>query len=163
VFFSSNRSIQLNENHTVLINYNDLQENLQQKIVKVERITGDEHNEAIKFLGVLIDPSLSFKPHIASIRKKITSALYFMRSCKNILTSKALMAMYYALIHSRLIYAIQFWSSCSPQLISILFKLQKQAIRIICNLPYNGHTESFFKSTNIIPLPSLIEYFKIQT
>lgn len=85
-----------------------------------------------------------------------------MRTCKNILTQKALLAIYYSLVHSHLIYAIQFWSSCNSQLVNMLFKLQKQAIRIIHNLPYNGHTESYFKCSNILPLPKLIEFFKIQ-
>ena len=62
----------------------------------------------------------------------------------------------------RLIYGIQVWSSCNNDLINTLFKLQKKAIRIIHGLPYNGHTESFFKASNILTLPKLIEFFKMQ-
>ena len=43
-----------------------------------------------------------------------------------------------------------------------IFRLQKRAIRIIHKLPYNGHTESFFKISKILPLPQLIEFFKLQ-
>ena len=43
-----------------------------------------------------------------------------------------------------------------------IFKLQKKAIRIINGAKYNSHTESLFKKCKILPLPSLIEYFKIQ-
>jgi len=156
VFFSSNRNTVLQENHTITI------ELAEGNLSKIEQITGEDDNPSIKFLGVLIDPSLNFKHHILQIRKKISNALYFMRTCKNILTQKALLAMYYSLVHSHLVYAIQFWSSCNSQLVNILFKLQKQAIRIIYKLPYNGHTESFFKSSNILPLPMLIDFFKIQ-
>ena len=30
------------------------------------------------------------------------------------------------------------------------------------NVPFNAHTESLFKKLNILPLPSLIEFFKLQ-
>ena len=39
---------------------------------------------------------------------------------------------------------------------------QKAAIRIINNSWYNSHTEPIFKSLSILPLTSLIAYFKIQ-
>ena len=46
--------------------------------------------------------------------------------------------------------------------ITKIFKLQKKAICIINGAKYNSHTESLFKKCKILPLPSLIEYFKIQ-
>lgn len=45
---------------------------------------------------------------------------------------------------------------------STIFKLQKQAIRTICNLKYNEHTEPFFKKLKILPLPYLKNYFDLQ-
>ncbi len=85
-----------------------------------------------------------------------------MRSARNILSKKSLTSLYYSLIHSHLIYGIQVWSSCNNEAVNSLFKLQKKAIRIIHSLPYNGHTESYFKISNILPLPKLIEFFKLQ-
>jgi len=158
VFFSSNRNIALQNNHSINIDCGIPGADS----VLMERITGEDDNPSVKFLGVFIDPALNFNHHVQHIRKKISCSLYFMRSCKNVLTPKALTSMYYAIIHSHLVYAIQLWSSCSNVSITSLFKLQKQAIRIIHKLPYNGHTESFFKLSGILPLPKLIEFFKIQ-
>jgi len=78
------------------------------------------------------------------------------------LNYKALKAIYFALIHSHLIYGIQVWS-CTPlsNLNSIILK-QKQAIRIINNSSYNAHTEPLFKSSEILPLKYLVDYFKLQ-
>ena len=47
-------------------------------------------------------------------------------------------------------------------MISEVYKKQKQAVRIINNSSYNSHTESLFKKTKILPLPSLIKFFKLQ-
>ena len=50
-----------------------------------------------------------------------------------------------------------------PQLnVNKVYKLQKKALRIINGAPYNSHTESLFKSSCILPVPSLIQFFKIQ-
>ena len=131
-------------------------------ITDIPQITSNDDIPAVKFLGLYIDPNLNFKYHISTIRKKISSALYFLRKSKNLLNTKSLTALYYSLIHTHIIYAIQIWSSCSNDQINMIFKLQKKAIRIIHSLPYNGHTEPFFKSSNILPLPKLIEFFRLQ-
>jgi hypothetical protein len=85
-----------------------------------------------------------------------------LRSMKNILTSKALKAIYYSLFHCNLIYCLPVWSSANQSLINRIFKLQKAAIRIICNVKYNEHTEPLFKSCEILPFPKLIEFFDLQ-
>jgi hypothetical protein len=116
----------------------------------------------VKFLGVLIDPNLNFRFHIKAISAKLSSALFHLRAVKNMLSQKALTALYYSLFHSHLIYAVQVWSSTAPSIIKELVKKQKQAIRIIHNAAYNAHTESLFKKSSILPLPLLAEFFKIQ-
>jgi hypothetical protein len=85
-----------------------------------------------------------------------------MRAAKNVLSKKALTTLYYSLIHSHLIYAIQIWSCTSPSIVNELVIKQKMAIRIIHNATYNAHTESLFKSSSILPLPLLTDYFKLQ-
>ena len=46
--------------------------------------------------------------------------------------------------------------------INTLFKKQKSAIRIVCQEKHFSHTEPLFKSLLILPLPSLVEFFKLQ-
>ena len=81
---------------------------------------------------------------------------------KKILPLHSLKLIYYTIFHCHLVYAIQIWSCCSQNLITDLFKLQKAALRIICNVKYNDHTEPLFKREEILPLPDLINFFKIQ-
>jgi hypothetical protein len=116
----------------------------------------------VKFLGVLFDPTLNFKPHINLISSKIAKSLFIMRRAKNFLTPQAMKALYYSLIHSHLIYCTHIWSCAPSSVINILVKKQKAAIRLIHNSAYNAHTESLFKSSAILPLNHLIEFFRIQ-
>jgi hypothetical protein len=119
-------------------------------------------NPIVKFLGVLFDPTLNFKAHISSISSKISKSLFVMRRAKNFLTPVALKSLYYSLVHSHLIYCMHIWSSASSSSINELLKKQKIAIRLINGASYNAHTEVLFKNSAILPLDSLIEYFKLQ-
>ncbi len=78
------------------------------------------------------------------------------------LNQKSLKMLYYSLVHCYLIYGAHVWSSAPAYVITDLFKKQKTAIRIITNSKYNAHTEPLFKHLDILPLPALIQYFKLQ-
>jgi hypothetical protein len=146
----------------ILINYNNIGENNPNLIFPLEKITSNSETPAIKFLGIFIDPVLSFKYHVNFISSKISKAMYFLRSAKNLLSEKSLKSLYYAIVHCHLIYGILIWSCTSFSNLKSLEKKQKDAVRIVTMSPYNSHTEPLFKKLNILPLKQLIMYFKIQ-
>jgi uncharacterized protein YggT (Ycf19 family) len=117
---------------------------------------------AIKFLGVYFDPLLNFKYHINFISKKLSRALFFLRTAKNNLTYGARKSLYYSLFHSNLIYGIHVWSCAPPSSYSCIYLKQKMAIRIVHDAAYNSHTEPLFKNAGVLPLSSLIEFFILQ-
>ena len=123
-------------------------------------ISNNDDIPAAKFLGVYFDSNLSFKYQVSCVKKKLSKALYILRMVKKILPLHSLKLIYYTIFHCHLVYAIQIWSCCSQNLITDLFKLQKAALRIICNVKYNDHTEPLFKREEILPLPDLINFFK---
>ena len=125
-------------------------------------VSGNDDMPAVKFLGVFFDANLSFKYHVSCVKTKLSKALYVLRMVKKSLPIKSLNQIYYSIFHCHLIYAIQVWSCCTQKLINELFKLQKSAIQIICNVNYNFHTEPLFKREEILPLPDFISFFKVQ-
>ena len=131
-------------------------------IKQLSPVTSNDDIPAVKFLGVYFDANLSFKYHVSCIKTKLSKALYILRMVKNTLPLKSLKLIYYSIFHCHLIYAIQIWSCCTQKLLNDLFKLQKSAIRIICNVKYNYHTEPLFKREEILPLPDLVSFFKVQ-
>ena len=150
-------------NFNIFLNFNNDNDAQNDDLISyLVRITADSEVPAIKFLGIYIDPSLNFKFHIDNIISKISKSLYFFRSAKNFLSQKALKSIYFALIHSHLIYGIQVWSCANQHNLNAIFLKQKNAIRILNSAKYNAHTEPLFKSCGILPLHSLIEFFQIQ-
>jgi exonuclease III len=131
-------------------------------ISPIVQITEKSKIPAAKFLGVYFDPKLNFKFHIEKIKSKISKSLFALRQVKHVLSTKALLSLYFATIHTHLIYGVQIWSCANQSTLNDLFKKQKQAIRLISNAKYNAHTEPLFKLHNVLPLPDVIKFFNLQ-
>jgi hypothetical protein len=161
IIFNANEHLLSDIDANIFINSNNEHENLDHLKVKIERINVNSTEPAIKFLGVYLDPKLNFKYHVSKMCKKIASSLYVINMAKNLLSFKALKSLYFALVHSHLIYGIHVWSAAPTYVLNPLEKLQKKAIRIVNSVPYNSHTEPLFKQCEIFPLSLLIKYFKL--
>ena len=81
---------------------------------------------------------------------------------KNTLNQNSLLLLYNSIFHCHLLYAIQIWSCSRSGPLNEIFKMQKSAIRIITGSSYNSHTEFLFKRLQILPLPDLISFSKLQ-
>jgi hypothetical protein len=128
----------------------------------LERIHSSSQLPAIKFLGVYFDTDLNFKHHVKTICTRVSRALYMLRTCKNFLSANSLKTLYYTMVHCHLVYGNHIWGCANSSVLTELFRKQKAAVRLISNSGYRAHTEPIFKSLNILPLPSLVEFFKLQ-
>jgi hypothetical protein len=161
MLFSNSRDAK-ESNISIFVNNNNHGSDNPDLCIPIERITTHSPVPAVKYLGVYFDCELNFKYHIRFICGKVSRALYMLRTCKNFLSHKALKTLYYSLVHCHLVYGNQIWSAASSGVLTELFRKQKAAIRVITNSRYNQHTEPLFKTTNILPLPNLCEFFKLQ-
>ena len=85
----------------------------------------------IKYLGVLIDSTLSWKNHISNTANKLSRAIGILYKLRPFVNIKIMKDIYYALIYSHLVYAIEVWgSACDVHLTKIL-TLQKRAVRVM--------------------------------
>ena len=70
-----------------------------------------QHVNVIKYLGIEIDSQLNFKSHIDNVQSKIAKRVGILFKLNKILTSNALLMLYYALVHPHLTYGILIWGS----------------------------------------------------
>jgi len=73
-----------------------------------------------KYLGLFINNNLSWKTQIETMRSKLSSACYAMRSIKPYVTISTLKKIYYSYFHSVMTYSLLFWQN-SPDSIKILY------------------------------------------
>ena len=113
--------------------------------VAIERV------QNFNFLGLKINENLSWKPHTDMIANKISKYIGVLNRLKRYLPSYILKTIYISLIQSNLIYCILAWGfNCGR-----LKKLQKKAIRIICNGKYLQHTTPLLKKLEILKLEDM--------
>ena len=66
-----------------------------------------KEKEYIKYLGGLIDSTLSWKHHVSNISKKISRSIDIMYKLRPFLPLNVLKNVYYSLVYSHIVYAIE--------------------------------------------------------
>jgi hypothetical protein len=100
---------------------------------------------SIKFLGLNIDTTLSWKDHtcITELSSRLNKACYALRAIKPFMSTDVMKSIYYAYVHSILSYGIIFCgNSCFSDNI---FRIQKRIIRVIANLKKHDSCREIFK------------------
>jgi len=64
-----------------------------------------------KFLGIIIDDTMSWERHIFQIMSKLSSACFVMRSVKSVMSQDTLQMMDFSYIHPITTYGITFWGN----------------------------------------------------
>jgi hypothetical protein len=75
--------------------------------------TNISNSTETKFLGLIIDETLSWNQHFNQIATKVCSACYVLRNLKHTVPQSTLRKIYYTYIHSILSYGIIFGGSSS--------------------------------------------------
>jgi hypothetical protein len=118
----------------------------------------DHNNKTIpicsstKFLGLTVDSTLSWKHHIDLVTKKLSTICYLIRNIKPYLSTYTLKMFYHSLFHSIMSYGIIFWGNSLHS--SIIFKMQKRAVRAMMGCGYRESCRKLFVELKILPLPS---------
>lgn len=118
-------------------------------IEKTEEIAFSARGDhSIKFLGINIDSQLNWNKHIEESSKKISKGLGIMKRIKRLSTKNVIKMTYYMHVHSLLSYGILIWGSSSAT--NKILKLQKKAIRILCDLNSTESCRTAFKNEKIL-------------
>lgn len=131
-------------------------------IFQIERIHNNGETKNFKLLGVLFDEYLSFQDHIQSVCNKISKSLFCINRIKKFVNTEALKMLYFAMVHSHIVYCINIYSCATTTNLEKIRLKQKEAIRIITNSQYRAHTLPLFTNMSILPLDQLIKYHSLK-
>ena len=109
----------------------------------------------VNFLGVILDETLSWKPHISQVVSAFSKSVSVIRKSSFCLTRTGLCTLYYSLVYSYLQYCILVWGSTYPTHLRRLVLLQKRIIRIISKKSFDAHTNPLFKSLMILKIEDI--------
>ena len=99
----------LNISKTNYVTFHPFNKHLNQNITLKIRKKSISQENYIKYLGVIIDYTLSWKHQIKNISCKISRAIGVMYKLSPFLKSTMLRNVYYSLIYSHIVYGIQVW------------------------------------------------------
>ena len=132
---------------------------LTQKItLKIQKNAVSEKDH-VKYLGILIDSTLSWINHIDNISNKVSKSIGLLYKIRNFVDIKIIKTLYYSLVYSHLIYAIEVWGSANETHLNKILILQKKIVRLISFSDKRQPNYSFLPSD---PLFFKLEIHKIQ-
>ena len=162
VFRTHGKKIEANQ---CILNFNCNEigkENDPSLIFPIDRISNDSTETSFKLLGVLFDEYLSFDAHITHLCTKIAKSLFCINRVKNFVTHETLKLMYFAMIHSHIVYCINIYGCANKTTLNKLWLKQKEAIRVISNAPYRAHSLPLFINLKILPINELIKFSNLK-
>jgi hypothetical protein len=111
-----------------------------------------EFVEQFSYLGIILDPNITWKPHLQHVARKVARTNGILCRLKNVSDCDILKMLYTSLILPYLSYGIIVWGGSSER----LFKLQKRSVRLVMNAKYNAHTEPLFKFLGLLKISDLL-------
>ena len=112
----------------------------------------------IKFLGLIIDEALDWNLQVKSVLTKMIAGNYSLNMTKNILPSSTKLLIYFANVHSHLIYALSVWG---PMLklgeLNKIRKQQNKSVRLIFNVSNRTRLSEYYRKGNMLVVQDLIK------
>ena len=108
-----------------------------------------------KFLGIVIDPYLSFYDHIQYLKGKISRAMGILYKGRKFFSKNTMLTLYNVFIYPYFIYCNEVWGNTYQTYLDPLVKIQKRAIRVISFSDRLAHTDPLFKSMNLLKIKEI--------
>ena len=113
----------------------------------------------IKYLGIMIDSHLSWKPQVDFVVKKIRRSIGILSKLRHYIDLSILLKLYYALSYRFFfIYGIIIWGNTYESTLKPIFILQKKALRTITFSQYDSPSSPLFKSLQVIKFYDLVTF-----
>jgi hypothetical protein len=106
--------------------------------------------QSVKFLGLTIDTSRTWRHLIIELASKLNKACYAIRSIKPFMSTDVLRSTYFSYVHSIISYRILFWGNSSHS--EVIFKIQKRMVRLIMNSGKKASCRQLFRELNILSI-----------
>ena len=85
----------------------------------------------LKYIGLIIDDTISWLHHITYIKNTIAKGIGIMSKASKYLKRKSHLTLYYSYIYPYMIYCIEAWGNASNCHLDQLYIIQKKVIRLI--------------------------------
>ena len=114
-------------------------------------------SNSVKYLGIMIDSNLNWKPQIDKVSNKIAKGCWAISKLRPFVNSTILRLIYYTLIYPHLLYCITSWGTACKTYLNKLASKQKRTIRIMTYSSYTAPSTPLFKQLNLLQLNDIFK------
>jgi hypothetical protein len=111
-----------------------------------------QRTEEIKYLGIVLDQSLTFKPHIDSLVPKLRKLIFIFKTLKHVADRNILKMVYYALCQSIAGYCITVWGGAAKSHLIQAERAQRAILKVAAGLPFRHPTHELYTSWNLLTI-----------
>ena len=117
----------------------------------------------IRYLGLIIDDTISWKLHVDSIINKIAPMVCAIYKYRNCLNYKAKLRIYNTYHLSIIRYQLPLWGICKPIHFKKIESLQNKILKIMFNINYLTPTKLVYKILDVYPIKEVLylEQYKL--
>ena len=115
----------------------------------------------LKYLGIILDSTLSFRSHIKLISRRVKYNVVIFRSIRNCMSTQAAKMYLHSMIISHLTYCMTSYSQACSTTLTPLESLYKQALKILDKKPYRYHHCLILKKYNLLSWENLMKHTNI--
>lgn len=105
-----------------------------------------------KYLGITLDSTLHWAPHIDELCKKLTFGCFSLVKARKHFSKQTLRMIYFGVFHTHLTYCVESWGFTYASYLARVTILQRRAIRIIAAAPIHASAKHLFSELNILPI-----------
>jgi hypothetical protein len=109
----------------------------------------------IKYLGVDIDSTLTWKTHIENLTKRLRKVMPIFRNLKNSADANTLRMVYYSLAQSIISYCIPAWGGACVTHLLRLERAQRGVLKVMTNKPYRYPTVQLYADCEVLSVRQL--------
>ena len=115
-----------------------------------------EKTDSYKYLGIMVDNKLNWKPQISNLCTKLSSICGMLSKVRHYLDRRSLMLIYNSLFDSRLRYGILGWGTSSEYNLSKLKVLQNRAVRFISFASFRSAMAPLYTNLKVLALNKIL-------
>lgn len=115
-----------------------------------------------KYLGIIIDDQLNFEEHLNFLVNKVNSVIGIICRNRYLLPLHCKKKIYFALIHSNLIYCIEVYANTSLTNLNKLIVKVNSLLRVLQNRPRRTHITELYSCFDTLPVDLLFKFFTLK-
>lgn len=111
--------------------------------------------DRIKYLGIIIDETLSFKHHIEALCARTRKLIFVFKKLRHIADPQLIRQVYFSLCQSVLTYCITTWGGAGKTLLLAIERAQRAILKVSTFRPFLFPTNLLYKLCNVLTVRQL--------